>query len=69
VDASIGMRFHVWFNIAGWVDKLSGDNIPKLILDKKSLRGLHPVMKVVFIEFSEGKRWKLWKLNVEIGRG
>ena len=63
-----GARFDARFDIAtGRVGALTGDDVPKLILDEETLGSLHPIVEVFFIELSESERRKLRKWNVEGG--
>jgi hypothetical protein len=64
VDSS---GLYAGFDIAGGVESFSGNNIPKFILDKEPSRGMDPIVEVIGVEFSEGKRWKFGKMDVVIG--
>jgi hypothetical protein len=50
-----------WHDIAGRVHRFSGNDIPELILNEKTLRGMHPVVEIVRIELAKSERRRFRK--------
>jgi hypothetical protein len=53
---------HTGFDVrASGVGQVSGNDIPELVLNEETLRGMHPIVEVVRVELAERERRRFWE--------